>query len=476
MGQRLSTGTCSLDKKLIFFLTINISSIYIYLYRGDMRRLFFLPILVFVVLSKPSYAQEVSPIVTPEPTDFVTPTLLPTIIISSTPVAMQAYVVMPEEVVAGGSFELDVTLEHAPAASMFSVKVMIEQDNKVINRTRISETEEWIAWNASWDKFPIISTDNEGYGSIKVETSIPDYTTECVCTVMVRVRSESGKNQDFAAGTLKIVKGEEPVLAPSNKTQSEKDTNNSKVASKTVEIKEVLIGDAKKLPKETIVQIAGVITSSIEELGTNTFYVEDDSGGIKIVIKNAQGTLTRGMHVSLIGSIQEAYQEMYLKVAAWNDITFLGEGDLPDALAVPTGEINEVYEGRLVFINGQVTATSGNTFYVDDGTGPVKVYIKSSTNIEKPKMRTGYYSAITGIVSQYNNDYRIMPRFQHDVVVSTKPINPTILGALSVLPETGVAESKRVWFATILVVAGLVTRFVIAVLCLLYPRRQTSIS
>lgn len=89
-------------------------------------------------------------------------------------------------------------------------------------------------------------------------------------------------------------------------------------------------------------------------------------------------------------------------------------------------------------------------------------------------MRVGYYSGITGIVSQYKDDYRIMPRFQHDVIVSTQPINPASLGALSVLPETGVIESKRILLAVVSIVMGFITRLMVAVVSWLFSNRRFS--
>ncbi|MCA9392488.1 hypothetical protein KC614_04825, partial [candidate division WWE3 bacterium] len=72
----------------------------------------------------------------------------------------------------------------------------------------------------------------------------------------------------------------------------------------------------------------------------------------------------------------------------------------------------------------------------DDGSGVVRVYIKDSTVIDKPYMRVGYYARVAGIVSQYKDEYRILPRYQEDVVVSKSPLG-SVLGSVTQLPETG---------------------------------------
>jgi len=185
-----------------------------------------------------------------------------------------------------------------------------------------------------------------------------------------------------------------------------------------------------------IVTIEGVVTVEPELLGSRTIYVEDESGGIKILLdtKNRSG-IRLGNLVKITGKLGESFNERYIKMAS---IEFLGQGDLPDPPLIKTGEVDEEYEGELIAVNGQVTETSGAVFYLDDGSGGIKVYIKSSTQIEKPKMRTGYYSEVQGICSQYSDYYRILPRYQDDLLVSQNPIEQgSILGAVANLPETG---------------------------------------
>ncbi|MCB0175213.1 MAG: hypothetical protein KDJ97_32200, partial [Anaerolineae bacterium] len=90
------------------------------------------------------------------------------------------------------------------------------------------------------------------------------------------------------------------------------------------------------------------------------------------------------------------------------------------------------------------------TFWVDDGTDPAKVYIRSSTGIKKPFIEPGTTITVVGIVSQYSDpdnptryDYRLLPRFQSDLVLPdrTEPVEPVTSLSLdqwpSLLPATG---------------------------------------
>lgn len=113
---------------------------------------------------------------------------------------------------------------------------------------------------------------------------------------------------------------------------------------------------------------------------------------------------------------------------AKNKITALeATSDLDDDSQKPDISINSVpieiatgdyknYQNQLVKITGTVTDTSGNTFYLDDGSGEVKIYIQAKTNIDKPAMHKGDTFQIIGVVDLYSDsNWRILPRVQDDV-------------------------------------------------------------
>lgn len=81
---------------------------------------------------------------------------------------------------------------------------------------------------------------------------------------------------------------------------------------------------------------------------------------------------------------------------------------------IKTGEIQN-YENYLVKITGVVVETSGNTFYLDDGSGQAKVYIQESTGIEKPPMHRGDIFEIMGIIDLYRGVWRVLPQRKEDI-------------------------------------------------------------
>ena len=88
-------------------------------------------------------------------------------------------------------------------------------------------------------------------------------------------------------------------------------------------------------------------------------------------------------------------------------------------IEIPTGDF-ENYLDKLVKIRGKVISTSGNTFYLDDGSGVIKVYIQEKTGIEKPEMHRNDIFEIIGVVDLYGKTWRILPRVLSDILLIEK--------------------------------------------------------
>lgn len=83
-------------------------------------------------------------------------------------------------------------------------------------------------------------------------------------------------------------------------------------------------------------------------------------------------------------------------------------------IGIKTGEFRN-FEQYLVAVTGTVISTSGNTFYLDDGSGQAKIYIQDKTGIDKPPMHKGDLFEVIGIVDLYRSTWRILPQKQSDI-------------------------------------------------------------
>lgn len=179
----------------------------------------------------------------------------------------------------------------------------------------------------------------------------------------------------------------------------------------------------------TNVSTQGVVSVPPGILGKRIFYVA--GSGIQVYVGSGEAPdLKLGDSVALSGELSSNRNEARLKIAAATDIKKSASNPPPVPHQVPTGDIDESWEGSLVVIQGEVSETSGDTFYVDDDSGEVKVVILEATNIDKPKMKKGTAVTITGIVSETTTGYRVLPRFQEDVRLG-------LVAGLTSFPATG---------------------------------------
>lgn len=111
-------------------------------------------------------------------------------------------------------------------------------------------------------------------------------------------------------------------------------------------------------------------------------------------------------------------------------------------IEISTGDYQS-YENKLVVIVGKVTSTSGSTFYLDDGSGEVKVYIQSKTGIDKPEIHTGDIFKILGVVDIYGSVWRILPRTKDDIVLVEKKVTVTAKAKSSAKKATAIVSTAR---------------------------------
>ena len=173
-------------------------------------------------------------------------------------------------------------------------------------------------------------------------------------------------------------------------------------------------------------------------------YIQDETAGIMIYLpRDHRLEVKLGDKIALEGNLRFYQEEAEIAVSKRQRIDFLGPGTPLHPLPLETTMMLEPFEGMLVMLQGQAVRFQGRTtFWVDDGTDPAKVYVRTSTGIKKSFIKPGTPVTVVGIVSQYSDktpsraDYRLMPRFQADlgfpeVVPPPKVEKPTLL------PETG---------------------------------------
>ena len=215
------------------------------------------------------------------------------------------------------------------------------------------------------------------------------------------------------------------------------------------------IQNTRDLPEGTVVEITGTVNVDTGVLGEDEFYIQDETAGIKVQLpEDKNGQYKVNETVTITGEIDTYHKEPRIRPLS-EQVVKHGNAEIIDPLVLKISQFNSNHIGMLIKISGTVTKTSGNTFYVTDGTGEIKVLIRDSTGIERPECRKGYYAEITGILSVWDTDpegnlnYRLLPRYQEDVYISKTLANTgsniifeIILGAV-LLSSSAIANDRK---------------------------------
>ncbi len=167
--------------------------------------------------------------------------------------------------------------------------------------------------------------------------------------------------------------------------------------------------------KYTRVKVTGIVSVPPKIFSDNVFYLN----GIQIFSYEIKlPKIELGDEVEVIGKISEVGGEKRILLEDGKDLKILSHNNLVEPKLISTGDANESAEGLLAIAEGKVSQIKNEVFYIDDGSGQVKIYIKPQTGIIKPEIKIGDWMVITGQVSQTSSGYRILPRFQQDIKLS----------------------------------------------------------
>jgi DNA/RNA endonuclease YhcR with UshA esterase domain len=207
----------------------------------------------------------------------------------------------------------------------------------------------------------------------------------------------------------------------------------------------VSIFEAKRLTHDAWVKIKGRVTAPPGVLGVRTMYIQDESAGIMVYLPKNHGlTFKLGDKVEVVGNLRDFHGEAEIAVDERSDVDFMEAGSPPPPLPIVTTSLLEPYEGLLVQLQGQAVRFQGRTtMWIDDGTDPAQTYVRRSTGIRKPFITAGTSVTTIGVVSQYSegtptrDDYRLLLRYQTDLILPEPLGPPPALDWPILLPETG---------------------------------------
>jgi hypothetical protein len=189
----------------------------------------------------------------------------------------------------------------------------------------------------------------------------------------------------------------------------------------------VSIATAREAPPNARVRVRGVVTLPTSLFGDGSAAIQDPSGAILLRLGDEAGELALGELVQVDGSRSTKSGMEALRVTV--PPARLGTQAQPQAERHATGSLGEAHEARLVVARGALTTaprrtSAQNTYFdLDDGSGPVRVFLARDSDIDAAALAAGAWVEVTGVLGQETTGqqplrgYRIWPRGQADLRV-----------------------------------------------------------
>jgi hypothetical protein len=184
------------------------------------------------------------------------------------------------------------------------------------------------------------------------------------------------------------------------------------------------IGAARALPLGTVVTVEGLVTvpsGLLSSGGTldQGFAIQDRTGGIYVSIATNL-SLTLRQRAVVTGQLAQSNGFLILVPASPNDVEVRGRGPAVEPLWLRTGSVGAANQGLLVRVVGRIIGPLapdppfGTQVVVDDGSGPVRIFVNTSTGIDLSGLAPGQLLSVTGLSDEFLTP-EIDPRFQSDL-------------------------------------------------------------
>lgn len=206
------------------------------------------------------------------------------------------------------------------------------------------------------------------------------------------------------------------------------------------------ISEARLLEDDQEITIQGVVTAAPGSISESYFYLQDESSGIQVYSYYKDFPLLKtGDHIKVSGELSTVSNERRLKIQNQDDIEILEAGRLFNPISIDIADISEEYEGRVISVEGEVVDPSGSQFLLNRKDRAVKVIIKNREIVNKPDLKKEMTVSVAGVVSQYRDDYRILPFSNENVKIiknnTAETVESTAVFESKDLPKAGASGS-----------------------------------
>lgn len=246
-------------------------------------------------------------------------------------------------------------------------------------------------------------------------------------------------------GAVNVLKKIDPITSAkkSGAKKSTTSTTSSKTKKTEPPAQNVSLKAIQELDSGDRIIIQGMVVAPVGALGATITYIQDEEAGVSLTIPNGEPALRLGDQIEVTGTVR-LNQGRRRVAAAAHGIRILGQ-ETVRPIGVSTDDVSPDQADQLVNVQGVVGLASGNRIEIDDGSGPVPIYIKSSTGIVRPKVKAGDTVEAVGIVSISTSGIRVLPRSQDDLRVERVLGAATTTAPPTPLPPSASNQSLMYW-------------------------------
>ncbi len=191
-------------------------------------------------------------------------------------------------------------------------------------------------------------------------------------------------------------------------------------ASQTKSAVAITIEEVREEPRGSAVRVVGVVTASPGTFGNQVMYLSGT--GIQIYKHDGEWPeLAVGDLVEVTGTVSSNRGEARIKIGKKDSLEVLESGEAVEPVRVTA--LSEENEGRLVIVQGLVRKVQKDRIELEVDGVEMTVRIKDGADINTEDIAAGDLVEVTGIVSQTDGRYYLLPRSMDDIRVINMPLS-----------------------------------------------------
>ena len=195
-------------------------------------------------------------------------------------------------------------------------------------------------------------------------------------------------------------------------------TEEESIAPSDVYFKPVDLHQLKNESLKQQVLIEDQVLVLPDVFGKNIIYLN----GVQVYFSSADWpVLSVGDIVEISGTISESRNERRVLLKNKTDLMIMSHQAEIDPQIITSAQINEELEGFFVQVEGEFVGKESSKMILFDSEGEIVVYLKQGTDIKASDFVEGQRLKINGILSQYDDEYRIQPRSVTDFEIIEVP-------------------------------------------------------